>query len=609
MSQQNSHAEPNQNDIDIDIDPIINSAELVLPEEYSQSHPFSRTNDTPLSNELQLVSPSTQYFGVPSSYVNMIDGYLALDSLDRTNGELKSSDLLKNVKKEMDKTQVIDSGSAPSNTLNSGKSKKAPSQPKSRPAFVMKLWLMVNDTNNFAHIQWSPDGKSFKVINRESFMKTILPKYFKHSNFSSFVRQLNMYGWHKVQDMNVGSNTSASDEIWQFENPNFQKNREDLLDNIVRNKSVKNGRDDVEELDVNLVVNELNKIKANQGLIADDLRRVRQDNSLLWQEVILARDRYNKQNETLNTILRFIASVFSGNSSSGQREIGFDGVNSNNPLLSALFDAVKKSNANNNNNSTVSDITSLTPTNESVIEDNINDTPTVSKPRLMLTDGAYNESPLVEEPATIRTLSSNPSTRRNSNIAPLAIIDELPNDIISPATLGSINSGISDPTSSNNNIDFNFPENDITNTKIVTNEASAINNDASRGSSISKVNGILSNITSTNEIVKSKKNNDATIESLHSNIIKQEESIGNLADLISRYIPDNDYDRALSPGGSHEFDVDQFLANDKGGLASTSDVSAINGISELPDSDKVSTKRGISDIDDEESNKTKMAKQ
>lgn len=46
-------------------------------------------------------------------------------------------------------------------------------------------------------IEWSQSGTSFIIKDPDMVAKELLPKYFKHSNFSSFVRQLNMYGFHK----------------------------------------------------------------------------------------------------------------------------------------------------------------------------------------------------------------------------------------------------------------------------------------------------------------------------------------------------------------------------------------------------------------------------
>lgn len=181
-----------------------------------------------------------------------------------------------------------------------------------RPAFVVKLWRMINDPENTEYISWMKNGKAFQVEDREKFMKFVLPKYFKHNNFASFVRQLNMYGWHKIQDVNAGSLTQT-DEIWQFENPNFIRDREDLLDNIVRNKSTREHEE--EDTDIKKLLQQLEQMKRNQLLIADDLKRVREDNELLWKENYIARERHKLQSETLDKIMRFLASIYGNNTS------------------------------------------------------------------------------------------------------------------------------------------------------------------------------------------------------------------------------------------------------------------------------------------------------
>ncbi len=208
---------------------------------------------------------------------------------------------------------------------SSSSSKGKKHHTKSKPAFVLKLWTMVNDPNNHDLINWYHDGNSFLVTNRELFVQKILPKYFKHSNFASFVRQLNMYGWHKVQDASSGS--LHSDEKWQFINPNFQKGRPDLLDKIVRNKpndehnnstqgggagnnQSNDGNGTNGQFDVSLLINELNTLKANQMKITQELSRVRSDNESLWQELFQTREKNLVQNEKIEKILHFLASVY-----------------------------------------------------------------------------------------------------------------------------------------------------------------------------------------------------------------------------------------------------------------------------------------------------------
>lgn len=186
---------------------------------------------------------------------------------------------------------------------------------KSRPQFVSKMWDMVNNPANHEFIRWMPDGRAIQIVNRDAFEKVILPKYFKHNNLSSFVRQLNMYGWHKVQDLSSGT-MNSNEENWQFQSPYFIRGHEELLDHIVRNLRNKSQRHE-EESDsgapgLSQVLCELEQIKKRQINIGEDLSRMRQDNQLLWAEYYQTRERFDKHSQMLARILRFMASMYGG---------------------------------------------------------------------------------------------------------------------------------------------------------------------------------------------------------------------------------------------------------------------------------------------------------
>ncbi|KAL1931474.1 hypothetical protein VTP01DRAFT_9617 [Rhizomucor pusillus] len=110
---------------------------------------------------------------------------------------------------------------------------------RTHAAFVSKLYNMVEDPEIQDLIGWSERGDVFRVSNLTLFSKNVLPRYFKHNNWQSFVRQLNMYGFNKVNDM-IHSNMRNENQTWEFRHPHFQRGQVQDLQNIKR-KSVKPG--------------------------------------------------------------------------------------------------------------------------------------------------------------------------------------------------------------------------------------------------------------------------------------------------------------------------------------------------------------------------------
>ncbi|KAJ1916239.1 Heat shock transcription factor [Mycoemilia scoparia] len=207
------------------------------------------------------------------------------------------------------------------------------------PSFLNKLYSMVEDPASNDLIHWSADGQTFigKLTRHEELAKEVLPRFFKHQNFSSFVRQLNMYGFHKVPHLQQGV-LKADDpnaESWEFSNPNFQRGQPDLLHYVKRKKGTKSqepesssattpqpdnisllspGRvDDAQSKNTNLqhVLDEIKLIRNHQLAISTELKRIQHENNTMWEETNSARQKYDQQQEMIDRIMQFLATVFS----------------------------------------------------------------------------------------------------------------------------------------------------------------------------------------------------------------------------------------------------------------------------------------------------------
>jgi len=126
---------------------------------------------------------------------------------------------------------------------NKGMKANEPSQ--DIPIFLRKTYHMI-DSCDPAIACWSEDGETFVVKDPVKFERTIIPQFFKHSKFSSFVRQLNFYAFRKIKyadtlriDPKLEAETA---NYWRFRHDKFQKGKPELLSEIKRMNGQKSSK-------------------------------------------------------------------------------------------------------------------------------------------------------------------------------------------------------------------------------------------------------------------------------------------------------------------------------------------------------------------------------
>ncbi|KAJ9096579.1 hypothetical protein QFC19_007111 [Naganishia cerealis] len=112
--------------------------------------------------------------------------------------------------------------------------------------FIRRLWTMMQAFSKEGalgeggkFLDWAGSGESFIIKDKHHFEKNILVQHFRHCNFSSFVRQLNKYGFKKVKRGKAGKGKDPDgpqpgEEWWEFRHPDFRQDGQIVLEMIKR---------------------------------------------------------------------------------------------------------------------------------------------------------------------------------------------------------------------------------------------------------------------------------------------------------------------------------------------------------------------------------------
>jgi len=148
------------------------------------------------------------------------------------------------------------------------------------PPFLTKTFELVSNPETDHIIKWSEDGSAFLVVD-EGGMLELLSLHFKHNKMASFVRQLNVYGFHKMK---------TTDGSLKFGCECFQRGQPDLLRQLRRKDAIRKE----------------NAAAAAMGVVSDDLEAAVDELKEARDEDLFAIDELRKGQEAMKTTVDMV---------------------------------------------------------------------------------------------------------------------------------------------------------------------------------------------------------------------------------------------------------------------------------------------------------------